>query len=197
MDNNRILRCKKIIRRVVNSLWCGRERDMALRYMQGESLVEVGREYGVSGERVRQIADNVYRDIEERMLHLADMERENRNMKQDIERLKGETMKLRGVIDLYRARFGDYDEEVSRIPTSLYSIKIEDTPASVRLKNCCMYQLGIRTVGELAERSGHEFVKCRNAGQKTYEEAIGLLKRYCTGFRNDCMFRQMPLCQSR
>jgi DNA-binding CsgD family transcriptional regulator len=170
-------------------LWSltARERDVLLmRYKQGLRLEDVGKHYGVTRERVRQIEAKAIRKLRHptrmKMLcyglrkveqqHLAALGAE---LDEDRNKIYAE-----GYAEGYKAGQDDATAGKDNTPLTLSQaeaaqITLAELDLSVRSYNC-LFRAGVRTAEDIAQMTLPELQKIRNLGRRSCEEIVGRLE---------------------
>lgn len=137
---------------------------LKLRYQKGLRLDDIGRVYGVSRERIRQILYKALRQLK----HPSKW----RFIKYGI------SMAIKAAEDKARAegyqsgyRKGLHDAECDRKLGSLGDVSLEDLDLSVRSFNC-LYRAGVRTGSDIVGMGFENLIRVRNLGMKSYGEII-------------------------
>ena len=168
------------------------------RFKEGLTLEQVGKEFGVNRERIRQIEANALRKLRHpaRACYIATGEGLRRNYdelqaeyNEKIENLKDEIRRIEDISKGLQAgkALADFSSELDELGISgkhsIYSWNIEELDLSIRPYNC-LKRAGVNTVGELMECSVERLMKMRNMGRKSLDEIIkkigehGLKLRY-------------------
>lgn len=174
-----------------------RECDIFLSHFRDNlTLTEIGKDYNVSRERIRQICFIVCKKlkylVKKHETYLA-----NRNIILEEERQEEQLNKYRSeLVELFRQK-GEYTEdmiitfgEVQLTPTKarykneILNMGVEELDLSVRTFNC-MRRANIQTVGELTEKTENEIYKIRNLGKKSLKELIKKLRELGLKFADE------------
>ena len=156
--------------RIVDGL-SGRQRDIVLRIVKhGESVNTVANEYGVTRERIRQIAGRAAelmvlaaksRDYAVVPAQMYDEERKARE--------KAET-RLDALLGILNRTNDGRAEETFSDERDLLALPIEETNMSVRSINC-LRRKGYKTLGDVLKIGSYEeMIGIRHLGRKSAEE---------------------------
>lgn len=167
---------------------------LRMRYQEGKTYEQIGKEYSVTRERVRQIEAMALRKLR----HPARMElyrpvtveqynelrRDYWELKARYERVKADAVEeaLRNMCDSESQIMEIRQENAEqRLATPLGELEL-----SVRSYNCLL-RAGFKTVGDLVGVQLEEFMRVRNLGRRSLEEildrlsAFGIVPRYANG----------------
>jgi len=155
-----------------------RERDVVLEYFkEDKTMDEVGRDFNVTRERVRQITKKAVRKLRHpSVVKIIDHSAKELELMRQI---KDETLKLKAQLanakkQSEEAMAGKPNESDS-VREDASRMKIEEMELSVRSQTC-LGRSGIRTLGELENRILNEgsygLERIRNLGRKSKEEIL-------------------------
>ena len=150
-------------------------------YYTGSTLAEVGKEFGVTRERVRQIIARALRKIKLLVLNYEQIQDKKHKQEQEqklAEDLHQQREKLievfreKGVIDNeMTAYFGDvmFGCKEEECEAFLKKTSIAELEISVRTYNA-LRNVGIQTLYDLMQLDEHVIINIRGLGKKSYEE---------------------------
>lgn len=146
---------------------------LILRYSDGMSLSEIGKRYGLTRERVRQLEEYSLKCLwlyENTNLILTEG---FRNF------LTAETDKAftDGYHRGYEIGYTEGYHRDNAAPDELKNLPLEELGLSVRLYNC-LKRSGIQTFGELASADEDKIMSLRGIGIKTIIELVNFLERH-------------------
>lgn len=172
---------------VISSL-SARERDVlhmrfGLSDNQPKTLFEIGAQFGVTIERVRQIESKAIRKLKKRsskvlskyFLPLTDSFQALDEKKEEIKRQKDELHRLMN--DLRREKTAIMVNELASSPGSILSEPIDYLELSVR-SHTCLTKIDISTVGDLIRYSEAELMDISNFGKTSLEDVKSKLAVY-------------------
>ena len=171
-----------------------REMYILTDYLNGRTLEDIAESYGLSRERVRQIAEKAIRKsntlttIDDRLKEAEALKTENRCLRQAVDTLKENIRKY----EEYEEPTGEEKAE-NDVLCELLSMKLIDCPLSVRARNCLKAgrvdrkftfdKISARvivpeceTVGDLCRLKKSDVMKLRNFGKKTLRELDNFLQ---------------------
>ena len=148
-------------------------------YKNGLTLQQIGREYGVTRERVRQILCSGLRKVRYYLLNYNAMQT-NRMIREALEKdLLDRHLMREKLLDEYRRtgviskdleyEFGPVYEKKTGSMLGIMNCDIDELDLSVRSYNC-LRRGGIDTIGELISLTENELFKIRNMGHKCVRE---------------------------
>lgn len=143
-----------------------------LRYRNGMTYEDVGRRFGVTRERIRQIELKAIRKLRNPSLakrYMMDTLEKASEIETKCVALKDENRKLK---EQLRALGATTTEDGEYIP-----VDIEYMDLSVRSYNC-LKRHGIRTVDDLKGMTLYDLMLIRNLGKKSRDEVIEKAKQY-------------------
>ena len=174
-----------------------KERDcIRLYYVKTLSLDVIGKTFGVSRERIRQIVCKalrklkqraiLYPRIEERKAREKAMEEDLRKLNEYREKLLAEFIAKGIYTEEMKIEFGEVYAYSRRgtifVPVGLERHGIEELNLSVRSNNC-LRLAGIQYIYELTDRTYEDMMKVRNLGKKCLKEIIDRLKEFGLSLR--------------
>ena len=147
-----------------------READVVKRRLYGETLESIGEMFGLSRERVRQIAEKAIRKskeltwLKENTEHIRELEADNQGLKRTV-------VLLREKLTEYEERpeLADADFVVLNNTCELLATNVKNFNFTVRALNC-MRSADIETVGDLVKYPKSDLMKFRNFGKKSLAE---------------------------
>lgn len=162
------------------------------RYINGETdFYKLAKEYGVTGERIRQVVERKKKQYEEHPLLeaieiLSECEDELRySTRVIIGRIDGGLLLeynalvndfMNMIENLKNIDTGENDRPVSEMKKEeLLNLPIEDLDLSVRAYTV-LKRADITTVGKIMEKTPHQLKNVRNIGRRTLVEIINKLK---------------------
>ena len=165
------------------------QRVILLRYLGGLDLVETGKRFGVTRERIRQVEAKAIR----KMLRPSCREILRKGFYRwtldEIEH-RAESIAVEKIMEFKRAWAEEHnDEPVTEEKTvdsgdGLLSQPIEWLDLSVRSYNC-LKRANIDTVHDLTERTADSMIYVRNLGRKSLDEIRKKLNQYGLGFADE------------
>lgn len=138
--------------------------------MEGQSYENIGEDFCVTRERVRQIFYKAFRRVSASMKSYRRMLNETvelRRVRDEVKEKDRELQQLRKMLNV-----SEPDMEMCK----LLSTELVDMDLSVRTLNC-LRSANIRTVGELMQSNKLELLQIRNFGKKSFCELDDLLDR--------------------
>ena len=169
-----------------------REQEIiALRYQQYKTFEEIGKVYGVTRERVRQILTKAIIKIRYKFTHFVEKIEFEKFEKQEQEFYQKSyddlVAKRQELIELFKQN-GEYTEEMeiyfgevfpkSAVKVRYEDLDIEELDLSVRSYNC-LRRVGIKKIGDLLKLSyPYDYWKIRNLGKKSLKEIVDKLKEH-------------------
>ena len=153
-----------------------RERDvLEYRYRNGMTYEEIGEIVGVSRERVRQRIAKSLRKMRHPSrsgyyLKVSRIELDEMRGKNDA--LQAENERLRAILSLHgiSPEMGDIQPK-----RNLYEIPLAEMEIPVRAYNC-LRRAGMKSVGEVSEKSLDELMHLRNMGERSLRELISVME---------------------
>ena len=160
-----------------NSLNYREQAVLELRYRDGLVLDDVGKRFGITRERVRQIEHKALRKINFGLKSIL-------AEKPNIEELKRENVQLRQhIIELESSRSGKAAATPIQIVAPVLDTPIEELDLSVRTYNCLKRRC-IDTLGDILNYDESIF-RIRNMGKRSVEELISVIGRLRLGYKFD------------
>lgn len=157
----------------VISLLTEREQTiLKARYINGETLEEVGKTFGVTRDRIRQIQAKALRKLRHpsrRKYYIKGKSVVEAEIKL-LEELH--EIEKQNYLNAIKEKWEQQQEERKELHEELkidVSGEIETLDLSLRSYNC-LKRAGINTVGELIQTSASQLKKVRNLGLKSYQE---------------------------
>ena len=160
----------------------------------GQGVSSIAEEYGLSRSRILQIFTKGCRKarelsgIKEQLYELQELRQENNRMKEEIKMMANELkMRLKAEQELKEM---DEAERIKRVEESdallkLYNTRVEDYhQLSIRTRNI-LINAGVKTIGDLAKLTRHDFRCLRNAGKKSLMELEEFLNSIGVSFGTD------------
>lgn len=192
----------RYFKKLISTLMDREQRVLEMRYQFGMSLDEVGKIFGLTRERVRQIQKLAERKLRHRSVsggvRVVTHEKYDA-LKQENDKLKARLIGLEHNLDVYRARLEELGDEAEKpeenheLKTESFNkVKIEELDFSVRAYNC-LKRAGFNTLGDILyfdQNQGntetpfvyHSWWHIRNLGRKTLMEIANNVFNYC-GYR--------------
>lgn len=184
----------------------GRERELIVKYYGGKTYVELGREYCLTRERIRQIINKALRKLRyparlkimetgleatnERKRKKAELDEEYQAIRNEISKLQNDRALITKIMQMRDSLEKVEPEEIKRFceiaedNKSKWDISIYDLELSVRAYNC-LHRVGIKTLGDLSELTKEKLMKIRNMGRKSADEIIQKMKLYGVNLREE------------
>ena len=154
------------------SLLTERERQMlSARYERGLTLEQLGKEQGVTRERIRQIIAKAIRKLRH-----PSYSRKFLGMS-IVEHYQILAEKERSMIEKEQAIHAYYSAHSDRNPPekSIELQPIENLDLSIRSYNC-LTRAGKKTIGDIAETPYGELLKVRNLGRRSLQEIVAKMR---------------------
>lgn len=132
----------------------------------------VAEEYGLTRERVRQIANKTMRRLPRYIKYWINLGKRADELNKENERLSNLTLELQSIIDK--------NTSLSRIPEKILSTlatPIEDIDFTVRAYNS-LKALKVRSLGDIIKYSARELLRMRNLGRHTLGEIEDTLNEH-------------------
>ena len=138
---------------------------LELRYGRRMTLEEVGKEFGVTRERIRQVEAKALRKLK----NPSTMKSMSVVSYDEYQALKAENLKLNVKVERLEKTLGDNSVEAEK--NSVLDMPIEDLELSVRSCNC-LKRYGLTTAGKVVEFVDryNSLAKIRNLGRKSAKE---------------------------
>lgn len=185
-----------------------REQSVFVKRADEKTLKQIGKEWNVTLERVRQIEHKVRRKITLRLIALLDNikedEKRNQDIGEEIKKIEVELKRLANKIqdlkDLWMSSEAfekqqtssvvlayETSESIANIPVDNVNLdtEIDKIGLSVRAYNCIyryMWNKGcvgkVITLRDLSQLTQSELIGIRNLGRKSFEEIINILYHY-------------------
>ena len=157
-----------------------REAEIMKELLKGTTYEDIGKRFGLTRERIRQIAEKSIRKsrdliwLKDRLDHIRDLEADNQSMKAAYNDMK---RRLHQQEELERIE-AEHDEEARRQALmekdevcKLLSTKLVDCELSVRTLNCLRQgYYECETIGDVARLHKTDVLKIRNFGKKSLIE---------------------------
>lgn len=157
--------------------------EIFISYLSGENLEDIGKKYGVGGERVRQILERNLEKLTERFEKMHGWTEAFRGTKyvtmdpksfvQTVKNLEFENSYLHDKVKEMTIEFG----EETQIPLEILEIKISNLDISVRAKNC-LHDADVFTLKDLQKYKVSHLRKIRNLGTRSIDEILGVIAEY-------------------
>lgn len=190
------------------------QKVIIMRYKDGLTIEETGKNFGVTRERIRQVEAKALRKLRhptrgrifqtgvEKYLCLLDagknisvvkeyLASEREKLRQMQEAVMEEIARLKSDRDAIRRVFdgGDNKKDLETAKeyakgSGSWATSIDNLELSVRSYNCLKHA-GLKTVGDLAGKTYEEMCKVRNLGRKSLEEIEAKVKPYGIEFRRE------------
>ena len=182
-EDNKVYYSPRLIEEVMTQHLTERENKvLQMRYEWGMSLEEVGKELGVTRERIRQVEARAIRKMRMRKLDIMcapviDYRKElsdNEVLRNQVNYLQSELDRIRGISELPRA---EADKKRSIMETS-----IDELNLSIRAYNCCK-RAGINTLGDLSMKTLDDMQHVRNLGRRSLQEIEQKMAEYGLSFK--------------
>lgn len=158
---------------VVSAWLTKREADIVkLRYQQGMTYDSIGKIYGVTRERVRQIEHKALRKIR----HPSCWRYIQYGITEVVDAIKEAAFDegyQKGVQFGYKKAIADAN--ANRLQYG--DLKLEDLELSVRSHNC-MRRAGVKCAMDIVDMGYHNLIKVQNLGKRSYDEIIEKLKEF-------------------
>lgn len=137
---------------------------LSLRYKQGLKLDDVGKVYGVSRERIRQILYKALRKLKHPSKWRFIKYGISMAMKEAEDKAREEGFQ-------HGYRKGLHDAECDRKLGSIGDVSLDDLDLSVRSYNC-LRRAGVKTGSDIVGMGFENLIHVRNLGMKSYGEII-------------------------
>lgn len=153
---------KSEISNLLATMWVlvvkGSERETKILelFFNGESIVKIADAFSLSRERVRQIIIKSIRKLNNALVELCDLKKENSELKSEIAKVKTQLIMQEGM----------KEEQSDDIPPSVFSIRLVDCNLPVRVLNATR-AVNIDTIGDLVQYSKLDLLKFRCLGKKS------------------------------
>lgn len=146
-----------------------------LRYKKQMSYVQIGRELGVSGERVRQVGVRALR----KLCHPSRRSLLIRGIRGWVEdaREAGRQCAMSEAVTQLAAALKTDAGKAKATEVLGGETPIEDAGLSARATNVLL-RAGCKTLGDVAEHTESEVMRFRNMGRKSFEEIVAKLAEY-------------------
>ena len=168
----------KQIKKVMHERLTDRELTvLELRNGRNMTLEDVGKEFGVTRERIRQVEQKAIRKLR----HPANLKRMSVVPYEEYARLEAENQDLKTKLE-----YAENNALPAYGEKKIEDIRIEDLELSVRSFNC-LRRVGIKTVGDIVNfNNARGLERCRNLGRKSLLEIEDKLS--CLGIKieNPC-----------
>lgn len=151
-----------------------REQKILYEIMNGSTLMEISKYYGLTNERIRQISYEAIRKAAH-LINLRDLETENQELKKEVTALKNNIVTLQKHISELE-KYLNIEEEKG-FDYNLYKLlvtPINSYNISVRSMNAITSH-NIKTIGDLAKVKLSDVEQYRNIGKKSIKELKELL----------------------
>lgn len=157
-----------------------REREIThLYFRDGKTFEEIGKIYGVTRERVRQVQAKALRKLRHpvRKKYIAFgvngvIEKIKEEYAEKVAELTEKMLYLTNITDANMNKVIEKCEIARKHQTE----ELHNFDLSVRSYNC-LTRAGLRTLGDVASLSQCQLLRVRNLGRKSIEEIIGVLER--------------------
>lgn len=150
-----------------------REKNIVLGVLVGgKTFVEVGKDYDLTAERVRQIYCKAIRRLRYAFQQYV---AEQDKLHKELERVRTENLSLRMIIkdaNLDETKRNDFSTEQARILTT----PVKDLDISVRAKNSLL-SAELYTLSEVLQIPIRDMLKFRNFGKKSLREIQGVFDK--------------------
>jgi len=165
-------------------------RVLLLRYLDKLTYEEVGKECGVTRERIRQIEQKALRKLRHPLRKnmlitgVRGAIRETRILDTDKEYMKRIDKAVMAVTEIARAATSapvefceNLGAEKDKVLPLVLKKSAEELDLSVRAYNC-LRRAGIKTIEDITKMSFEQLAKLRNMGEKTAMEVVEKLKKH-------------------
>lgn len=182
-EDNKVYYSPRLIEEVMTQHLTERENKvLQMRYEWGMSLEEVGKELGVTRERIRQVETRAIRKMRMRKLDIMCAPAiayrkelsDNEVLRNQVNYLQSELDRIRGISELPR---DEADKKRSIMETS-----IDELNLSIRSYNCCK-RAGINTLGDLSMKTLDDMYHVRNLGRRSMQEIEQKMAEYGLSFK--------------
>lgn len=166
---------------------CLTEREnkvLQMRYEWRIPLEEVGKEFGVTKERIRQIEAKAIRKLRfqyRKGAILCVSKAELRKAQNEAERYKEKAERLQAELDKIRNISQEQREEANKKGVLLEE-PIDILDLSVRSYHCCL-RAGVNTLGDLCGKTYAEMKRVRNMGKTSLKEIENKMHEYGLTFK--------------
>lgn len=166
---------------------CLTEREnkvLQMRYEWRMPLEEVGKEFGVTKERIRQIEAKAIRKLRfqyRKGAILCVSKAELRKAQNEAERYKEKAERLQAELDKIRNIAPEQREEANKKGVLLEE-PIDILDLSVRPYHCCL-RAGVNTLGDLCGKTYAEMKRVRNMGKASLKEIENKMHEYGLTFK--------------
>ena len=169
---------------------------ITLRYKQYETLDEIGRAYGTTRERIRQLCCKALYIIKHHLLSYEKTEWEKKKLEEvrDIaERQEKELTEYREKALAFLKEYGIFGSEQELAFGKVVNMngqpiiengKIEDLDLSVRSYNC-LRRARVESIKDLCNMTESDLMKVRNLGRKSFKEIIDKLEERGLCLKNE------------
>ena len=168
---------------------CLTEREnkvLQMRYEWRMPLEEVGKEFGVTKERIRQIEAKAIRKLRFQYRKgsiLCVSKAELRKAQNEAERYKEKAERLQAELDKVRNIAPEQREEADKKGVLLEE-PIDILDLSVRSYHCCL-RAGVNTLGDLCGKTYSEMKRVRNMGKTSLKEIENKMHEYGLTFKQE------------
>lgn len=166
-----------------------READIVFRILKGENLKQIGRDYGIGDDRVRQIAKKSFHFLKEKVESYQSVKEKYEVLKKQYDLLEMLYKCLQDVA-INKLSNGLVKSPQKEIPAVLTQ-RITDCGFSVRCMNC-LKGASIEYVYELAAKKRVDLLKFRNFGKKSLVEIDDFFKENGIEFGTDLSIYILP-----
>ena len=161
---------------------------LKLRYREKKTLVETGREFNITRERVRQIEAKALR----KMRHPSRAKAITAVSFEQFKEQSDKYFKLSQEYELLKSAFESVTNQTAEPSVIIPMAKLSETmqnplcdlELSVRSYNC-LKRAGKNTLHDVCKMTESELQRVRNLGRKSYEEVIRKLQEYGLSLRQD------------
>lgn len=155
-------------------MWIGSNtKDIIEQILDGRTLTEVGNDYGVSRERVRQIFMKGLSCVEQRAEKYHQLVARNKRLEEKNAALVREIEILKGVVEERK-----YDEDLAsdadEEKLGLLATTVDELPVSIRAKNC-LIAANLHSVMEIVSLKKEHLLNVRNFGKKSLSDIFEFL----------------------
>ena len=167
------------LNRAIGTLTEREQKVLKFRYMEGLSLEDTGKEFGVTRERIRQVEAKALRKlrhpsrrklIECGSAVLDELTALQEQLNRTKEELQREILKKKQ--ELKDLKDGDPDTVKDiLVANGALDTRIENMGLSVRAYNCCV-RAGYKSADEFVGKKQSDLMKIRNLGRKSMEDLI-------------------------
>jgi DNA-directed RNA polymerase alpha subunit len=149
-----------------------RERKVLSDILMGWSVESIANEYGLTRERIRQIAYKAVRKAAH-LINYNDVVQENDRLKNELSVAKIELTSLRSKLSLYEMK--DAKKTVDNKLKKLLATNVRELNVSVRLLNCFTVN-NVYTLADAVRLRKSDYLSMRNFGKKSLIELEKLLE---------------------